>query len=71
MKKKDRGKFGSAFRDARYLRNISQMELAKRAGMSAENLCEIEMGRRSPTLASIEKLEKALNAEVFIFVKLK
>lgn len=39
---------------------LTQRELAKRAGISFENLCRIETGKHSPSVATIEKLHQAL-----------
>lgn len=39
---------------------LTQRELARRAGISCENLCRIERGRHTPNVASIVKIERAL-----------
>ena len=39
---------------------LSQAELARRAGIAAETLNRIEQGKRTPSVASIEKIDKAL-----------
>lgn len=41
---------------------LTQEELAKRAGVRVETLCRIERGRHAPTVATIEKLDRALTA---------
>ncbi|MFV0444906.1 MAG: multiprotein-bridging factor 1 family protein [Planctomycetaceae bacterium] len=38
----------------------TQADLARRAGIRVETLCRIESGKVTPTLASVEKLDKAL-----------
>lgn len=39
---------------------ISQAELSRRAGIRAETLCRIESGKVTPTLTSVEKIDRAL-----------
>jgi ribosome-binding protein aMBF1 (putative translation factor) len=39
---------------------LSQKELARLAGIRVETLCRIETGKHTPSVASIEKLERAL-----------
>jgi len=39
---------------------LSQRELAKRAGISFEHLCRIETGKHTPSVATIEKIDRAL-----------
>lgn len=38
----------------------SQAELARRAGIRVETLCRIETGKVTPSLASVDKLDRAL-----------
>lgn len=40
----------------------SQAELARRAGIRVETLNRIETGKRSPSLATVEKIDAALQA---------
>lgn len=40
---------------------LSQAALARAAGMRVETLCRIESGRVTPTLASVEKLNRAMS----------
>ena len=40
----------------------SQRELARRAGIRPETLCRIEAGRHTPTVATIERIDRALRA---------
>lgn len=44
----------------RVRRGLSQAELARRAGVRVETLCRIERGQHAPTLATLEKLDQAL-----------
>lgn len=39
---------------------LSQRELAKLAGVRVETLCRIETGKHTPSLASIDKIDRAL-----------
>jgi ribosome-binding protein aMBF1 (putative translation factor) len=39
---------------------LSQRELARRAGIRAETLCRIESGQHTPTVESIERIDRAL-----------
>lgn len=39
---------------------LSQAELARRAGIRPETLCRIEQGKRSPSVATVEKIDRAL-----------
>jgi DNA-binding XRE family transcriptional regulator len=40
----------------------SQKELARRAGIRVETLCRIETGRHLPSVATIEKIDRAFKA---------
>ncbi len=42
-------------------KGMSQEVLAQRAGISRSFLCEIERGRKSPSLATLERLAAALD----------
>lgn len=39
---------------------MTQRELAKAAGISFEHLCRIETGKHTPTVPTIDKLDRAL-----------
>lgn len=39
---------------------LTQRELAKRAGVRPETICRIETGRHTPSVATIEKIDRAL-----------
>ncbi len=39
---------------------LSQVELARRAGIRPETLCRLEQGDRSPSVRTVEKIDKAL-----------
>jgi transcriptional regulator with XRE-family HTH domain len=52
--------FGAAVKNCRSRLGISQIELARRAGLHRTYVCDIERGARNPSLESIEKLSHAL-----------
>ena len=39
---------------------LTQVELARRAGIRAETLNRIEQGRHSPSVPTVEKIDRAL-----------
>jgi transcriptional regulator with XRE-family HTH domain len=39
---------------------LSQRELATRAGVRVETLCQIETGKHTPSVPTVEKLDRAL-----------
>jgi len=45
-------------------REMSQRELAAKAGISREYLTRLEAARQDPTLGTLEKLAKALKVKV-------
>lgn len=49
-------------------RNLSQQELAKRAGMSAAQLCKIERGRNELTASTLRRLADALDVPVSVLL---
>ena len=49
----------SIIRD-RVAAGLTQRELARRAGIRVETLCRIETGRHSPSVATIEKIDRVL-----------
>jgi CheY-like chemotaxis protein len=57
-------RFGTAVRTKRKYLGISQEELAGRAGLHRTYIADVERGARNPTLASIEKLSRALELSV-------
>jgi ribosome-binding protein aMBF1 (putative translation factor) len=43
---------------------LSQRQLALRAGVRVETLCRIETGKHTPSVATLEKLDRVLKASV-------
>jgi transcriptional regulator with XRE-family HTH domain len=52
--------FGLWVRELRHRRKLTQTDLAQRAGISLTYVCEIERGRRNPTIAVVVRLAQAL-----------
>jgi DNA-binding XRE family transcriptional regulator len=42
----------------------TQRQLAKRAGLSFEHLCRIESGKHTPTIPTIDKIDRALRQDI-------
>lgn len=57
------GKFGIALRGARFREGLSQKELAKRCGISQENISKMENGQRPIGEKVAKKLAKALKID--------
>jgi repressor LexA len=51
---------GATIRRLREETGLSQRALARKAGISSQYLCDIEIGRTSPSLKSLEKIATAL-----------
>jgi transcriptional regulator with XRE-family HTH domain len=56
----------SAVRSARRRAGMSQMELARRVGTSQPSIARLEQGRVSPTVTSLERIAKALGAQLVV-----
>jgi transcriptional regulator with XRE-family HTH domain len=63
-------RFGERIRSLRQLRNLSQEELAFRAGIHRTYLGGIERGERNPALKNINSLADALNVSLSELFKL-
>jgi len=66
--------FGERVRELRLAKNISQEELAFRAGIHRNYLGGVERGERNPCLKNIAAIAKALDIslpELFTFTKSK
>ena len=57
-------KFGQSVRVARKEANFTQEELADLAGINRSHMGQIERGYKSPSLATIALIAKALNCSV-------
>ena len=56
--------FGRAVRKRRRELDLSQEDLAERAGLHRNYISDIERGDRNPSLENIQKLAKALDTKV-------
>lgn len=63
MEKNQRIKYGSLIADMRRIRHITQRELASLSGVSYANISRIELGKYSPGLDVIQRIEDALEIE--------
>jgi len=52
--------FGDRVREIRTSKQITQAELARRVGIHQPVLCDLEKGRHSATLATVERIASAL-----------
>jgi len=57
-------KFGLKVREERLKRNLSQENLAKKAGVHRTYIGMIERAEKNITLINIEKISKALNIKI-------
>lgn len=62
-------KSGLALRGARYREGISQKELAKRTGVSQENISKMENGQRAVGEKVAKKLAKVLRIDFELLIK--
>ena len=61
-RRKDVAQLGRNVRQLSIAAGLTQTALAKRSGMNRAYLSRLESGRRNPTLATLERLAKALEA---------
>ena len=66
--RRDRRGAGHRLRIARERAGLSQLALAAASGVTNDTICRIELGRRAPQVATIERLAKALNVPPDRFV---
>lgn len=62
-------KSGLALRGARYREGISQKELAKRCGISQDNLSRMENGKRTIGIKVAKKLAEALRIDFRLLIE--
>lgn len=61
-------------KDLRKSKNFTQHDLAKKAKVAQETISDIELNKKSPTLATLDKIATALNVptnKLFIVTKIK
>lgn len=60
-------RIGSTIRELRQQRNMTQADLAERAGIRQETLCRIERGRgMNPTFLTVEALLDVLGHQLVV-----
>jgi transcriptional regulator with XRE-family HTH domain len=59
---------GQRLRALREEAELSQLALAAASGITNDTICRIELGRRAPQAATIERLARALNVAPERFV---
>lgn len=59
---------GQAIRDMRIRKHLRQKELAKAAGMPPAQLCNLEQGRASPSVRTLERLARAMGITLKMLV---
>ena len=62
--------FGEALESYRIGEEISQAAMAKRIGISAQSLCDIEKGRRIPTPKRAAKIAQVIGEPEMFWIKL-
>jgi len=63
-------RYGKAIRICRAAKGLSQKELASKAGIGSSHISLIEAGKRSPSLATVEKICKALKVPTHLVMLL-
>lgn len=63
-------RYGKAIRICRAAKELSQKELASKAGIGSSHISLIEAGKRSPSLTTIEKICEALNVPTHLLMLL-
>lgn len=59
---------GAAIKFCRQQRNLTQPELARRAGISPSYLSVLEKGKRDPSFSMIEKIARALDVPLSLLI---
>ena len=62
--------FCSQLKAWRLAKHVSQSELARRIGIKPSMVCQLESGRNTPNLDTVDKIAKALKVRVnhFLFL---
>ncbi len=58
-----------AVRDLRHVRNLSQRQLAARMNVPRTYISKIENGKAMPTLASLDRLARALQVDISVLLR--
>jgi DNA-binding XRE family transcriptional regulator len=62
--------FARLVRSYRYSEELTQVELAKKLGLSKANLCDIEKGRKLPSIARASAMAKKLGENPQFWVEM-
>ena len=62
--------YGKAVRIARSARGLNQSELGRKVGRNGSFISRIESGNRTPSLATLEEISKALSVPYFLLMLL-
>jgi transcriptional regulator with XRE-family HTH domain len=62
--------YGRALKIARAIAGLQQKELARRADIDPSHVSLMEMGKRQPSVQSLEKLSKALRVPIYLLTLL-
>ena len=65
---KKHGKLGALIKGSRYKEGLSQVDLAKKAGIPQQHISEIENGKRAIGVTIAKKLAKAFKCDYKIFL---
>ena len=66
--RRNRRASGNRLRALRERAGLTQLALSAASGITNDSICRLELGRRSPQAATIERLAKALDVEPLRFV---
>ena len=59
-----KSKTAERIKEMRLLHNMTQVQLAKRAGLTGDWICQCETGSRAPTVTTLRKLATALHVSL-------
>ena len=66
--RRDRRATGHRLRVLRERAGLSQLSLSSASGVTNDTICRLELGRRAPQAATIERLARALAVEPVRFI---
>lgn len=59
---------GKKIKSERLKKGLKQCELAEKAGISNTYLSDVEVGRTTPSIKTLDKLSKVLEVDIKIFL---
>lgn len=60
--------FGDTLREARKKAKLSQSEVARRADVSSSFICDLESGKRTALLKTLQKIARAMGYRIVISI---